>query len=88
MIKHEFEISNVFNEHYINIVEKSSGYKPVNIESLFDLGSLKDEKPVVEKIIESYRNHPSIIRKTFSSDLKIFNFQKENFRCQKLLETY
>ena len=37
MIKNEFEIANVF--------------KPVNTESLFDLGSLKDEKLVVEKII-------------------------------------
>ena len=74
MIKNEFEIANVF--------------KPVNTESLFDLGSLKDEKLVVEKIIESYRNHPSLFWKTFSSDLKIFNFQKENFKCQKLLEIY
>lgn len=33
MSRNEYEIANTFNEHYIDIVEKSIDHKPVNIES-------------------------------------------------------
>lgn len=33
MSRNEYEIGNTFNEHYIDIVEKSIDHKPVNIES-------------------------------------------------------
>ena len=55
MIRNEYEIANTFNEHYYNnIVKKSSGYKPINIESSFDLRGLKDEKLIVEKITQAW----------------------------------
>lgn len=48
MIRNAYEIANTFNKHfYINIVKKSSGHKPINIESSFDLGGLKDGKLIV-----------------------------------------
>ena len=38
MIRNEYEVTNTFNGHYyINIVEKSSDHKPINIGSSFDL---------------------------------------------------
>lgn len=55
MIRNEYEIANTFNEHYyINIVKKSSGHKPINIESSFDLGGLNDGKLIVEKITQAW----------------------------------
>lgn len=40
MSRNEYEIANTFNEHYIDIVEKSIDHKPVNIESQKDSGKL------------------------------------------------
>lgn len=39
-------IAKIFNNHYINIVKKSSGIKPVNIAA-------------ITVIKEAYKNHPS-----------------------------
>ena len=39
MSRNEYEIANTFNEHYIDIVEKSIDHKPVNIESQKDMES-------------------------------------------------
>ena len=49
----------MFNKHYINIVEKTSGIAPKNLGNAVD--PKLDEKTIRE-IIESYRNHPSIIK--------------------------
>ena len=79
MIRDEYEIANTFNEHYyINIVKKSSGHKPINIESSFDLGGLKDGKLVVEKITQAWWTHPTImeIKKDFPSTWKFLIFSK------------
>ena len=89
MIRNEYEIANNFNEHYYNnIVKKSSGYKPINIESSFDLRGLKDEKLIVEKITQAWWTHPTImeIKKKFSFDLKVFNFQQIKISGIKLLK--
>ena len=47
----------LFNEHYINIVEKFSGKKPLSL-GIF-LNASQDEM-TVEVIIFVYNNHPSI----------------------------
>ena len=47
----------LFNEHYINIVDKSSGKKLLSLEN--SSGASQDEMTVKE-IISVYSNHPSI----------------------------
>ena len=71
----EYELSQIFNKHYINIVEKSCGNKPNKISTT--LGSLNDND-VIDRIIKSYQNHPSLlkIKNKFGSDLNSFDFQQ------------
>ena len=59
VITDEYEISQTFNKHYINIVEKSCGNKPNKIGTT--LGSLNDSD-VIDRIIKSYENHPSVLK--------------------------
>ena len=61
----------MFNKHYINIVEKTSGIAPKNLGNAVD--PKLDEKTIRE-IIESYRNHPSIIKIKKNKEKPIFNF--------------
>ena len=46
----------LFNEHYINIVEKSSGKKPLSLDS----SDASQDEMTVKEIISVYSNHPSI----------------------------
>ena len=64
----EYEISQIFNKHYINIVEKICGNKPNKIGTT--LGYLNDSD-VIDRIIKSYQNHPSVlkIKNKFGLDL-------------------
>ena len=55
----ESDIVATFNDHYINIVEKSSGQKPCNFVS--DTNSLEDDV-VINEIVQHYSNHPSILK--------------------------
>ena len=48
----------LFNDHYINIVERPCGFKP---EKEFDIGSSNKNK-VLSSILDKNRNHPSIIK--------------------------
>ena len=57
IITKEEDLTNLFNEHYINIVEKSTGVKPI---SLFEYKEVNDIE-VLSSIITKYKNHPSII---------------------------
>ena len=47
----------LFNEHHINLVDKSSGKKPLSLGN--SSGASQDEMTVKE-IISVYNNHPSI----------------------------
>ena len=69
----EYEISNTFNKHYVNVVEKIGGNKTNKIGTT--LGSFNDSN-VSDKIIQSYQNHQSLfkIKNMFGSDLNIFDF--------------
>ena len=62
----------MFNNHYINIAEKSSGIAPNSIGNPMDP---KQDKNTVEKIIQHYKNHPSIkkIKNNFLNS-KTFDF--------------
>ena len=57
VISDESELAKKFNEHYINIVEKTSGIKPSN---LGELHNSKDHDETIDLIIKSYENHPSV----------------------------
>ena len=75
VITDEYEISQTFNKHYINIAEKSCRNKPNKLGTT--LGSLNDSD-VIDRIIKSYQNHPSVlkIKNKFGSDLNSFDFQQ------------
>ena len=58
LITDDKELSTMLNNHYINIVEKSSGVKPISI----DLNNIKNKQGVIKNIIKSFKNHPSIVK--------------------------
>ena len=47
-----------FNDHYINIAERSCGFKPEQVE--FDIGS-DSKNGILSSILDKYQNHPSIV---------------------------
>ena len=51
IVTEEKELVRIFNDHYINIVERTCGTKPTNVE---------DNTKAVEVICESFANHESI----------------------------
>ena len=52
-------LAKTFNEHYINIVERSSGLKPEKMK--FD-NSLNTSRNILHSIIDCYKNHPSTLK--------------------------
>ena len=58
VITNDQELTEIFNDHYVNIVEKSSGKKPVNLAN--DTG-ISDDRQIVRLILEKYKNHPSVL---------------------------
>ena len=73
-IRDEQVLVEMFNNHYINIVEKSSGNTPKSIGDPLDP---KQDSDTVQKIIQHYQNHPSIIRiKNNFTTSKPFDFQE------------
>ena len=59
MISDEKRLVPLFNDHYINIIERSYGLKPEKVE--FDFGSC-NKNGVLSSILDKYRNHPSIVK--------------------------
>ena len=57
LISNEQEHVELFNEHYTNIVEKSSGKKPLSLRNSSDVSQ---DEMTVKEIISVYSNHPSI----------------------------
>ena len=55
-IKSESVLVEMFNNHYINIVEKTSGTTP---ESLGDSSLPENDEESVKKTLKHYENHPS-----------------------------
>ena len=57
LICNKQELVELFNEHYINIAEKSSGTKPLSLGNSSDAAQ---DEITVNEIISVYSNHPSI----------------------------
>ena len=55
----------MFNNHYINIVEKTSGIEP---KSLGDFPLSENDKETVNKILKHYENHPSVSKIKFNQN--------------------
>ena len=68
LICNEQELVELFNEHYINIVEKSSGKKPLSLGNSSDASQ---DEMTVKEIIHVYSNHPSIRKIKIYVSLKI-----------------
>ena len=79
MITDEKKLLQLLNDHYINIVERSCGFKPEKVE--FDFGSC-NKNGVLSFILDKYRNHPSrdwgskITPKEINTILKTLNSKK------------
>ena len=58
VITDDQELTEIFNEHYVNIVEKSNGKKPNSIAK--DVG-ISDDCQIVRLILEKYKHHPSVL---------------------------
>ena len=72
LIKDEIIFAEMFNQQYVNIAENTSGIAPKNLGNPLD--TKLDEK-AIRKIIENYRNHPSIIKiKEIVKEKPIFDF--------------
>ena len=59
IITEEKDLVETFNKHYVNIVEKSSGIKPVNVAMRHNKC---DNNAAINVIIEAYKNHPSVTK--------------------------
>ena len=59
MVTDDKTLAKTFNEHYINIVERSSGLKQEKMK--FD-NSLNTSRNILHSIIDRYKNHPSILK--------------------------
>ena len=56
IVTEEKELERIFNDHYINIVDRSYGTKPTNVEKEQEI---EDNKKAVEVICKSFANHES-----------------------------
>ena len=59
MVTDDTTLAKTFNEHDINIVERSSVLKPEKME--FD-NSINTSRNILHSIIDRYENHPSILK--------------------------
>jgi len=74
IITNESKLVELFNDHYINIVQNTSGKKTL---SLGDPSNPERDRNTVREIIMKYKNHPSIlaIKKSFNPE-KMFDIPK------------
>ena len=59
VITDEKKLVQLFNDHYINIVERTCSFKPEQVE--FDFGSC-NKNGVLSCVLDKYRNRPSIVK--------------------------
>ena len=57
IVTDDYKLTEILNNHYINIVEKTSGQKPCNIA---DTVETDDDRQLVRLILDKYKDHPSV----------------------------
>ena len=68
-------MAEILNDHYINIVEKSSGKKTI---CLAKNTGISDDRQIFRLILDKYKNHPSVLAIIQSPEevLASFTFQE------------
>ena len=86
IVTDELALSEIFSNHYINIVEKTSDRKPTN---LADTISSDDDRQIIKKIIKNYKDHLSMVAIKQQSDrlFEPFSLQKLGFYVWQLLKS-
>ena len=81
------ELTEIFNHHYVNIVEKSSGKRPASLAK--DTG-ISDDRQIVRLILDKYKDHPSALAiiQNPKQVLETFTFQEvDNKKVEQLLKS-
>ena len=83
VIVEESDLVETFNDHYINVVEKSSGQKLCNFVS--DANSLEDDV-VINEIVQHYSNQPGIlkIKENFDNSQTVEQFHFNNVTSSEI----
>ena len=82
LVTDDKKLATIFNDHYINIIEKSSGIK----QNFTNYGDGKNKKEIVENIVKNFENHPSIIKiKESNTDTDLFHFKEIDENAIKIL---
>ena len=58
IITDDQDLSELFNEYYVNIVENTSGKKPCGVADTTDID---DDRHAVRLILGKYKNHPGVL---------------------------
>ena len=82
IITEEKDLAETFNKHFINIVEKSSGIKPVNATMMH---YTCDNGTAINVIIEAYQYHPSV---TKIKEIIEKSTIKHSFKFDSITESY
>ena len=84
IVTEERELVEIFNDHYINIVETSSGVKPYKIA---DALSTDDDRQIIGLILENYKDHLSIsaINQNSTSNSSSFSFHEVEVSPDKVI---
>ena len=61
----DYKLAKTFNNHYIDKVEINSGFKPLKITN-----QSKDDLSLIEEIIRTYQDHPSVKHKECNCNVK------------------
>ena len=86
MITDSAELTEVFNDYYINIVQKSSGKKLTSIAENY---GIKDDREAVKKILATHKNHPNVLAiiQNPNNNFESFPFKEvENSAVLRLLK--
>ena len=70
MVTDDKTLAKTFNNHYIDIVKRSSGLKPEKMK--FDK-SLNTSRNILHSIMDRYKNHPSILKIKSGVSSKFFS---------------
>ena len=74
-VNDDSKLSDIFVDFYTNIVEHTTGNPPKDISN--NLESMENIDSIISRIVESYNNHPSIL-KIRERPPKPFSFRKIN----------